>query len=127
MGPGDAVVAAKKILTTANAPAKMPVFAGRLVFDAAQVGSGAVLPRAWCWLSPLVISWWLIAWPFSWREEYRIMFGIGTTELLVVMVVMVILFGHRLPSLMRSLGQSATSFKQGLRDVTEIEDGTKTA
>jgi sec-independent protein translocase protein TatA len=57
----------------------------------------------------------------------RVMFGIGTTELLVVMVVMVILFGHRLPSLMRSLGQSATSFKQGLRDVTEVEEGEKTA
>jgi sec-independent protein translocase protein TatA len=55
------------------------------------------------------------------------MFGIGTTELLVVMVVMVILFGHRLPSLMRSLGQSATAFKHGLREVAEVDDPVKTA
>ncbi len=42
------------------------------------------------------------------------MFGIGTTELVVCMVVCVILFGHRLPSVMRSLGQSAKSFRAGL-------------
>lgn len=42
------------------------------------------------------------------------MFGIGTTELVVCMVVCVILFGHRLPTVMRSLGQSAKAFRAGM-------------
>jgi sec-independent protein translocase protein TatA len=58
---------------------------------------------------------------FSGERSYIAMFGIGTTELLVVMLVLLILFGHRLPSLMRSLGQSATSFKQGMRDATDLD------
>jgi len=42
------------------------------------------------------------------------MFGIGSTELLVVMVVALLLFGHRLPQAMRSLGQGFHEFKRGL-------------
>jgi sec-independent protein translocase protein TatA len=42
--------------------------------------------------------------------------GIGTLELLVVFTVMLLLFGNRLPSLMRSLGQGITEFKKGIRD-----------
>jgi sec-independent protein translocase protein TatA len=49
------------------------------------------------------------------------MFGIGTTEMIVVMVVCLVLFGHRLPSVMRSLGQSANAFRAGMDDVTETE------
>jgi len=45
------------------------------------------------------------------------MFGLGTTELLIFLVVAVQLFGSaRLPSLMRNLGRSATEFKKGMRD-----------
>jgi sec-independent protein translocase protein TatA len=40
--------------------------------------------------------------------------NIGTTELLVVGGIILLLFGHRLPSLMRSLGRGVTEFKQGL-------------
>ena len=42
------------------------------------------------------------------------MFGIGHLELLVVAFVGLILFGNRLPKVMRSLGQSVTEFKHGL-------------
>ena len=42
------------------------------------------------------------------------MFGIGTQELMICMVVCLILFGNRLPSIMRSLGQSVNSFRAGL-------------
>ena len=44
------------------------------------------------------------------------MFGIGTTELIVLCILGLILFGNRLPSVMRSLGQGITEFKKGLRE-----------
>ena len=51
------------------------------------------------------------------------MFGIGTTELIVVGIVAVILFGGRLPSVARSLGRSLNEFKRGMRDVeSDVRD-----
>ncbi|MDA1050650.1 MAG: twin-arginine translocase TatA/TatE family subunit [Planctomycetota bacterium] len=47
------------------------------------------------------------------------MFGIGHTELLVVAFVALILFGNRLPGVMRSLGQSVTEFRRGLHPTDE--------
>lgn len=44
------------------------------------------------------------------------MFGIGPTEMLIVGVIAVILFGNRLPSVARSLGKSLTEFKKGMRE-----------
>jgi sec-independent protein translocase protein TatA len=49
------------------------------------------------------------------------MFGIGHTELIIVLVVIFILFGHRLPSVMRSLGRGVVEFKQGMSGVTDDE------
>jgi len=49
------------------------------------------------------------------------MFGIGHWEVLVILVVVFILFGHRLPSVMRSLGRGVVEFKEGMRGVTEDE------
>jgi sec-independent protein translocase protein TatA len=46
------------------------------------------------------------------------MFGIGNTELIVVAVVALILFGHRLPSTMFSLGQGFRKLKEGLNSAT---------
>ncbi|MGC8644450.1 MAG: Sec-independent protein translocase subunit TatA/TatB [Isosphaeraceae bacterium] len=45
--------------------------------------------------------------------------NIGTTELLIVAFVSLLVFGNRLPSVMRSLGKSVTEFKKG---VAGIED-----
>lgn len=45
-------------------------------------------------------------------------FGIGPTELLVVGVIALLLFGNRLPEVARSLGKSFNSFKAGLREVS---------
>ena len=42
------------------------------------------------------------------------MFGLGHWELLIVALVLLILFGHRLPSVMRSLGRGVVEFKEGL-------------
>ncbi|MFN5230259.1 MAG: twin-arginine translocase TatA/TatE family subunit [Planctomycetota bacterium] len=45
------------------------------------------------------------------------MFGISTTELMILLAVVALLFGSaRLPSLMRNLGRSAIEFKKGMRD-----------
>jgi len=44
------------------------------------------------------------------------LFGAGPVELAVVLVVLLILFGNRLPSVMRSLGQGITEFRKGVRD-----------
>ncbi|WP_254510026.1 twin-arginine translocase TatA/TatE family subunit [Anatilimnocola floriformis] len=41
-------------------------------------------------------------------------FGIGQTELIILCVVILILFGHRLPTVMFSLGKGIKDFKHGL-------------
>lgn len=45
------------------------------------------------------------------------MFGMGFTELLVVGIIAVMLFGKRLPEVARSLGKSYQQFRRGLEDV----------
>ncbi len=47
------------------------------------------------------------------------MFGLGYWELLIVLAILLLLFGHRLPGMMRSMGRGVTEFKKGLH---EIED-----
>ncbi len=48
------------------------------------------------------------------------MFGIGQTELLIGLAIILLLFGgSRIPSLARSLGQSITEFKKGAKGIDE--------
>ena len=48
------------------------------------------------------------------------MFGLGTTELLVIGGIVVLLFGgKKLPQLGRSMGSAITNFKKGLNDSPE--------
>jgi sec-independent protein translocase protein TatA len=42
--------------------------------------------------------------------------------LLVILVVVLLLFGNRLPTLMRSLGRSVVEFKKGINDPDEEEE-----
>ncbi len=42
------------------------------------------------------------------------MFGLGHIELLIVGVVMLLLFGHRLPGMARSMGVSLRVFKDSV-------------
>lgn len=45
--------------------------------------------------------------------------GLGTVELLVVSGVILLLFGSRLPKVMRSLGQGIVEFKRGVQGIED--------
>lgn len=47
------------------------------------------------------------------------MFGLNPMELMIVGCVAILLFGSKLPSVARSLGQSMNSFKKGM---SELQD-----
>jgi sec-independent protein translocase protein TatA len=50
------------------------------------------------------------------------MFGIGTTELLVILGIVIVIFGaRRLPELGSGLGQAIKNFKKGLSAPDEID------
>ena len=40
----------------------------------------------------------------------------GPMELVIVLVIVMVLFGNRLPGTMRSLGQSLVQFKKGMNE-----------
>lgn len=46
----------------------------------------------------------------------------GPMELVIVMVVILLLFGNRVPAVMRSLGRSVVEFKKGAQETPEIEE-----
>lgn len=47
------------------------------------------------------------------------MFGFGHWEILIVMLVVLLLFGNRLPALARSMGMSLTEFKKGIKEIDD--------
>lgn len=53
-----------------------------------------------------------------------IAFGFNGWELIVILVVVLLLFGHRLPGMARSLGSGITEFKRGLQDGASKGDGS---
>ncbi|MEX0799560.1 MAG: twin-arginine translocase TatA/TatE family subunit [Bacteriovoracaceae bacterium] len=54
------------------------------------------------------------------------MFGLGTTELIIIAFVIVLLFGgKRLPQLGRSMGSAITNFKKGLNSPKEEDEKKK--
>lgn len=51
------------------------------------------------------------------------MFGLGTTELLIIAGIVLLLFGgKKLPQLGRSMGSAITNFKKGLNDPNNKND-----
>jgi sec-independent protein translocase protein TatA len=53
--------------------------------------------------------------------------NLGPTELIIVAFVSLLIFGNRLPSVMRSLGKSVTEFKKGVSGVEDDIDQAVTA
>lgn len=50
--------------------------------------------------------------------------ALSPLHLLVILVIVFLLFGNRLPSVMRSLGQGVVEFKKGLQGVDEDVKGS---
>jgi sec-independent protein translocase protein TatA len=49
-------------------------------------------------------------------------FGFGPMELTVVAGIVLVLFGNRLPSAAKSLGQSFSAFKKGIKEGAEDDE-----
>ncbi len=47
---------------------------------------------------------------------------ISTYGMIILGIVVLLLFGHRLPETMRSLGKGMTEFKKGMKDGERDED-----
>jgi sec-independent protein translocase protein TatA len=47
------------------------------------------------------------------------MFGLGTPEILMLLVLGVLLFGNRLPEVGRYLGKGIVEFKKGMKDLQD--------
>ena len=54
------------------------------------------------------------------------MFGLGGTEILVIALVVLLLFGgKKIPELMKGLGTGVKSFKDGMKGVTDVDEDEK--
>ena len=48
----------------------------------------------------------------------------GPLQMLLIVALIILLFGaKRLPTMMRSIGQSVTEFKKGIGDADDADDG----
>lgn len=51
------------------------------------------------------------------------MLGLGTTEILVIAIIILLLFGgKKIPELMKGLGKGVKSFKDGMKEVEKDVD-----
>ena len=51
------------------------------------------------------------------------MFGLGTSELLLILVIVLVIFGAgKLPSVGKSLGEGLRNFKEGIKEGSEKKD-----
>ncbi|MCH5308703.1 MAG: twin-arginine translocase TatA/TatE family subunit [Prevotella sp.] len=55
-----------------------------------------------------------------------LLFGLGTSEILVIALVVLLLFGgKKIPELMKGLGKGVKSFKEGMNEVTDSDSDEK--
>jgi sec-independent protein translocase protein TatA len=53
--------------------------------------------------------------------------NLGMPELTIIAFVALLIFGNRLPSVMRSIGKSVTEFKKGVAGIEEDMDNAMTS
>ncbi|MBQ4224398.1 MAG: twin-arginine translocase TatA/TatE family subunit [Prevotella sp.] len=54
------------------------------------------------------------------------MFGLGTPEILLIALVVLLLFGgKKIPELMKGLGKGVKSFKEGMKSLEDDEENGK--
>lgn len=58
---------------------------------------------------------------FHLKSASTLAFLSGPWEIGIVLVIVVVLFGNRLPGAAKSLGQSFTAFKKGVKEGSEDE------
>ena len=55
------------------------------------------------------------------------MFGLGTQEILIIALVVLLLFGgKKIPELMKGSGKGVKSFKEGMKEIEDPADEKKT-
>ena len=58
--------------------------------------------------------------------ESLLLFGLGMQEILIIALIVLLLFGgKKIPELMRGLGKGVKSFKEGMNEVTDLDEDKK--
>ncbi len=59
-------------------------------------------------------------------ESLLLFMNVGPTEIIIIALVVLLLFGgKKIPELMKGLGKGVKSFKEGMNEVTNLEQEKK--